>query len=345
MSDTQQAGQAPPVSPEPLMQMMRGIEITAILQASVRLGVFDRIAEGATTAAAVAAASSADERGVRILLDGLAALRLLETRDGGYALSPMADAFLVSRSPSYLGGMMEIMGGDWAWAGYPRLADAVRRGGSILDEHAETPGHAFWEAFAPSSVGMTAPSAQNLAQILGPWASGRERLEILDVACGSGLYSLTLLAAHPQARTTLADWPNVLAHTQRNVERMGLSERVGERPGDVFEGPLGGPYDLVVASHFFHHFSEERCLGLMRRLHDALVPGGRLAINDFVPTAPPEEQPFPYLFSVTMLTWTREGESYPLATYRRLLAEAGFGEVDVHPGVGTPSTVLVAQRP
>src|SRR5207244_262367 len=114
---------------------------------------------------------------------------------------------------------------DWAWAAFPRLADAVRTGGSIMEEHAETPGHTFWEAFAPSSVGIAAPSAHRLAEILGPWAMGRERLEILDVACGSGLYSLTLAAAHPHARATLADWPNVLPLTRRNVERMGLTER------------------------------------------------------------------------------------------------------------------------
>jgi SAM-dependent methyltransferase len=344
MTDVDRREQAPPVSPEPLMQMMQGIEVTAILQAAVRIGVFDRIAEGSERADAIAAASGADERGIRILLDGLAALGLLETRDGGYALSPMAGAFLVSSRPTYLGGMVEIMAGDWAWTAFPRLADAVRGGGCILDEHAETPGHAFWEAFAPSSVGMTMPSAHRLAEILGPWAAWRERLEILDVACGSGLYSLTLAAAHPQARTTLADWPNVLALTRRNVDRMGLAERASDRPGDIFEGPLGGPYDLVVASHIFHHFSEARCRQLLRRLHDALLPGGRLAINDFMAAGSPAEEPFPFLFSVIMLTWTREGEAYPLATYRRLLAEAGFGRVEVHPGIGMPSTVLIAER-
>jgi C-methyltransferase len=220
----------------------------------------------------------------------------------------------------------------------------VRGGGSILEEHAETPAHAFWEVFAPSSVGMAAPSAQRLAEIVGPWAGERERLEVLDVACGSGLYSLTLAAAHPHVRTTLADWPNVLALTRRNVERMGLAERTSDRPGDIFEGSLGGPYDLVVASHIFHHFSEERCLQLLRRLHDALVPGGRLAINDFMAAGSPAQEPFPFLFSVMMLTWTREGEAYPLATYQRLLDEAGFGRVEAHPGMGMPSTVLIAER-
>jgi hypothetical protein len=38
-------------------------------------------------------------------------------------------------------------------------------------------------------------------------------------------------------------------------------------------------------------------------------------IHDFVPGPQPAQAPFPYLFSVRMLTWTREGH-HSLDTYR-----------------------------
>jgi C-methyltransferase len=327
------------------MQMIQGLQVTAILQAGVQLGVFDRIAEGKNQTASIAADAGADERGMRILLNALAALGMLDTTDGIYSLSPLAEAFLVSSRPTYLGGMLDIMAGGWAWRGYPRLADAVRAGGTILEDHAETPGHEFWEAFAPSSVGIATPAAHALAGILAPWAAGQESLEVLDIACGSGLYSLTLAARQPGARTTLVDWANVLELTRANVEKMGLADRADYIEGDVFEVPLGGPYDLIIASHIFHHFSEERCLELMRRLFDALKPGGRLAINDFVPGGSrPADQPFPFLFSVVMLAWTLDGEAHPLSTYERLLTQAGFGHVEVHPSVGMPSSFMIAER-
>jgi C-methyltransferase len=327
------------------MQMIQGLQVTAILQAAVQLGVFDQLAEGKDQVGSIASGVGADERGTRILLNALAALSIVDTADGNYALSPLADAFLVSSRPTYLGGMLNIMAGSWAWTGYPRLADAVRAGGTILEEHAETPGHEFWEAFAPSSVGVAVPAANALAEILGPWAAERDGLEVLDIACGSGLYSLTLVAQQPGARTTLLDWANVLELTRTNVEKMSLGGRTSYIEGDVFEVPLGGPYDLVVGSHIFHHFSEERCLELLRRLYDTLKPGGRLAINDFVPGGSvPADEPFPFLFSVIMLTWTREGEAYPLNTYERLLAKAGFGRVEVQPSVGMPSSFIIAER-
>jgi ubiquinone/menaquinone biosynthesis C-methylase UbiE len=344
-TEAQTTVEAPPVSPEPLMQMIQGLQVTAIVQAAVQLGIFDRLAEGKNQIGSIASGVAADERGTRILLNALAALGIVETSDGTYALSPLADAFLVSSRPTYLGGMLNIMAGRWAWAAYPRLADAVRAGGTILEEHAETPGHEFWEAFAPSSVGVAMPAANALAEILGPWAAEHDGLEVLDIACGSGLYSLALLAQQPSAKTTLLDWANVLELTRANVEKMSLTERTSYIEGDVFEVPLGGPYDLVFASHIFHHFSEERCLELLRRLHDTLKPGGRLAINDFVPSGSrPADEPFPFLFSVIMLTWTREGEAYPLSTYERLLAEAGFGRVEVHPSIGMPSSFMIAER-
>lgn len=341
-TDSSHPTSSPSVSPEALMQMIQGLQVTAILRAGVHLKIFDQIANGFHQPGSIAAAIGTDERGTRILLDALTALRLLE-RDGGYRLSPLAETFLVSNRPSYLGGMVDILAGSWSWTGYPQLPEAVRRGGTVLEQHAETPKCEFWETFAPASVGIAVPAAHVLAELLRDWAGQRERLEILDVACGSGLYALTLAAAHPKARATLLDWANVLEHTKHNVDRLKLHERTSYIEGDVFEVALGGPYDVIIASHIFHHFSEQRCLELMRRLAKALAPHGRLVIHEFVSGQPPAEDPFPYLFSVIMLVWSREGEAYSLETYQRLLREAGFSPPEIHESQGMPSRFLIAE--
>jgi len=331
------------VSPEPLMQMIQGLQVTAILRAAVQLGVFDQIANGNDQASSIAVEIGADERGTRILLDALAALGLLDSING-YRLTPLADTFLVTSRPSYLGGMTNILAGPWTWTAYQRLGEAVRHGGTIMPEHAETPGWEFWETFAPSSTGIAGPGAQVLVQLLQGWSGQRENLEILDVACGSGLYSLTLAAQHPTARATLLDWANVLERTKDNVDRLGLRERSSFIDGDVFEVELGGPYDVIIASHIFHHFSEQRCLELMRRLAAALKPDGRLVIHDFVSGARPADDPFPYLFSVIMLGSTRHGEAYSLDTYRRLMHEAALSPPEVPQSQGMPSHLLISGR-
>lgn len=332
------------VSPEPLLQMIQGLHVTGIVKAGVELGVFGQVADGNHDADAVASAVGADPRGIRILLDALAALGLLERRDG-YQLTPMSESFLVPGRPTYLGDMVKILAGPWAWTGFPRLAEAVRQGATLTERPWETPGHEFWETFSPSSVGaISGPGSQALAALIEPWAAGRESLAILDVACGSGLFSLTSAARLPQAHVTLLDSPEVLDLTKGTIEQLGLADRTAFIAGDAFEVPLDGPYDLIIVSHLFHHFSEERCAVLLARLRDVLAPGGRLVIHEFISGADPAETPFPYLFSVIMLTSTHEGEAYSLDTYERLLRDAGFSAPTVHPSLGLPSLLVLSPR-
>lgn len=153
---------APPLSPEPLMQMIQGMQVTGIVQAAVGLNVFDRIAYGDDSVDDVAAAVRADRRATRILLNALVALDLLEldADAGTYALAPLADAFLVSNRPHYLGGMLDLMAGAPAWAAYPRLAESVRAGGTILGEHGDLPAAECWTTFGDISELAERPQAR-----------------------------------------------------------------------------------------------------------------------------------------------------------------------------------------
>lgn len=333
------------LSPDDIVQMLHGLLVAATLRTGIVLGVFDQLAQGAADAASLAAAIGADERGTRILLEALLAIGLLEGGGGTYRLTAAADAHLVRGRPAYLGGLGYIMGGDRLWDGFKRLPEAVRRGGTVMEDHAETPGHPFWEDFATYSAAIAGPAAAPLAAILAPWAAARRPLAVLDVACGSGLYGFTLARQHPHARVWALDWPNVLAISRGFAQNLGVLDRVRFIEGDMFEAPLGGPYDLLIASHVFHHFSEERSTELMRRLAGALKPDGRIAIHDFVPgEEPASENPFSRLFSVIMLVWTREGEAHPLSRYQRMLAASGFAPPTVHESAGMPSRWLIADR-
>lgn len=332
-------------SAEPIMQLMQGHMATGVLRAGVELGVFDRLAGGPRGAAAVAREIGADERGTRILLDALTALGLVEGGAAGYRLTPLAETFLVRGEPAYLGDLTRVFSADHIQERFMRLGEAVRRGGAVTADHAETPEHPWWEEFAAWTTGFAAAPAAAIAEILEPWAAAQDRLDLLDVACGSGMYGHTLARRHPQARLWSLDWPNVLATTRRNAEAVGLGDRAAHIAGDMFEAPLGGPYDVVVMSHVLHHFSEERCVALLRRLAEVTRPGGRLAVHDFVSTGDDPARDLPALmFSTVMLVWTRQGEAPTLAALRRMLAAAGFAAPSVHAVPGLPTSIVVAER-
>ncbi len=171
-------------------------------------------------------------------------------------------------------------------------------------------------------------------------------MDIIDVACGHGLYGYTLAAAHPQARVWSLDWPNVLAEARKHAAEMGVSDRVESIAGDMFEVPLDGPYDVAMVTNVLHHFSPERGVALLRRVGDAMVHDGRLVLVGFVTHdgQPPARDAAAHLFSVLMLVWTHEGEVHSEATYQRMLAAAGFAEGRFYRVPSLPLCVIVAER-
>lgn len=331
-------------SAEPVFQAFFGYLATAALGAAVQLHIFDALDAGAADAASVSRSVGADERGVRILLDALAALGFVESTMDGYRASAVADAFLVSSRPSYLGRLADIFYSDWQWHGFLRLTEAVRAGGTVSDDQdLEQPLHPFWETYVSSWGAAGFPAAARLSELLSPWISEQQSFTSLDLACGDGLYSFMLAQAHPNAAVTLLDQPHVLAATRRLAEEHGLDDRARFIEGDMFETDLGGPYDLIIASNVFHLFGDERCRELLRRLKNALSPDGRLAIHEFAADSASLD-PVSRLFSLVMLVRTHRGETHTLADYRRMLSDTGFGDPEVHPLEGQPTTLLLSTR-
>src|SRR5947209_3540511 len=95
-----------PVTPERIWNLAWGYTAPMVLEAGVRLRVFDVLDAGPRTAAQVAAEAGASPRGVRMLLNALVGLELLAKKGDAYALTPESAAFLVSTKPEYRGGML-----------------------------------------------------------------------------------------------------------------------------------------------------------------------------------------------------------------------------------------------
>jgi len=332
------------ITPDPIFQMINGFQVSGILRSAIELKVFDQLADGGADAVGVATAVGADARGVRILLDALAALGLVENGVGRYRNSVLANTFLVSRQPTFIGGLARVFASDWEWEAFGRLTDAVRHGGTVMERHGETPHHPWWGEFAANIPGYAGPASEALANILAPWAATRRPLHVLDVACGNGFYGLRIAQQQPHVRVWEADWPHVLKVARENAARFGVQDRANFIEGDIFTAPFGGPYDLAIVSQILHHFSEQRGNELLKRVAGALKPDGRIAIQEFIPVGAPVENPMPRLFSVMMLVWTREGEAPSLPQLTRMLDGAGFGAPTMQDVPGMPSKILVADR-
>jgi ubiquinone/menaquinone biosynthesis C-methylase UbiE len=332
----------PATSPAALLQMMQAHHVTAVLAAAIDLGVFGAIHRGSRDAAAIAEAIGCPERTTNIVVEALVALGLLEKQSAGYELTPTAAEFLVPGGPRYLGDMANMMASTHIWQALSTLKDAVRAGGSVLPEHAETPRLPFWEVFAKNTTGLSMPGAMAIRGLLGPWLEARKAPSLLDVAAGSGTYGLTLVKEISSLRATLLDWPNVLAETRQWAERFGVDrDRVSYLEGNLFETDFGGPYDVVLMSQIFHHFEPAVCQSLAKKAAAALKPDGKLVIHDFLIDG---DNPAARMFAVTMLGTTKKGESFSSDDYRRWCAAAGLTAFEVRTPPGLPTSIVVAQR-
>ncbi|MFJ9775903.1 methyltransferase [Kitasatospora sp. NPDC101157] len=338
--------EAPRVDTRQLHDIARGYVKTALLRTAFELRLFDPLADGPLTADQLAAHTRVDRRGLRIVLDALAAIGLLHARDGRYALPQGESELLLSTSPRFFGGALKLGASDWEWDAQKHLIDAVRHGGTVAPTHALTPEFDYWTEFATSTTWFNNGAAELMTEQLLPWAAQRESVDVLDIACSHGSYGFTFAQREPRATITGLDWPNVLEITRRHAERLGLADRFRTIAGDMFKTPLGGPYDIVMLTNVLHHFSPEESTELLRRVAPAVKPGGRIAVVGHTTDAhdTPHTNPLPYMFSVIMLVQTHRGETHSVDTYRRMLTDAGFANVTDHSSEAAMHRLFLADR-
>jgi cyclopropane fatty-acyl-phospholipid synthase-like methyltransferase len=191
--------------------------------------------------------------------------------------------------------------------------------------HEETSrGGADWtEAFIAAMHRNASERAPLVVGAVGAETASR----MLDVGGGSGAYSIAFAQANPALRADILDLAAVGPIAQRHIEQAGMADRVTVRTGDLRSGRLGEGYDLVFVSAICHMLSPEENLDLLGRCREALAPGGRVAIQDFILEPDKTAPRFAALFALNMLVGTRGGSSYSEPEYAAWLGKAGFQEI------------------
>ncbi|WP_158716971.1 class I SAM-dependent methyltransferase [Streptomyces rimosus] len=329
-----------------LFEMVTGYQVTAVLHAGLEVGVFDALADGVADATTVAERLGLDRRACSTLLDCLALQGLL-IRDGAwFSLGPGVRDLLVSTEPSYAGGIHRVAASAMEWQALGRLAEAVRYGGPLEGFDSTVPDFPYWRDFAATGTFATHRLAGMVAHALEPRTAGRPGPRILDVGCGSAAVGIELVSRHPGAHLWAQDWPTVLAVTEKRAKEQGVDDRTTLLPGDAFDIPLGGPYDVIVAANLLFHFSPQRAGLLLARLAEVLAPQGSLVIAGFAAgEAAPAEDLRTQLLDLMMLCTTPGGQMHSTHTYARMLTAVGLTEHEVHTQPGSPLKVVVGTRP
>lgn len=327
--------------PQMLMEMHMSFIPARVLMTATELDLFTHVARGARTREAVAAATGASLRGISMLLEALAVLGLL-TRDGEeFGLSPVARQYLVAGAEEDVRAMFT---GSSLWTGWSQLTETVRSGRPTRAVEAQSHAEEFFPHLIQGLHVWNSEPARAAARALSARADGAEVRDVLDVGAGSGIWGIRFAEEHPGARVTAHDFPGLLDHTRRYVERHGLAERFSYLAGDLKDLDFGRErFDLAILGNIVHSEGEASNRSLFRRLHGALRPGGRIAIVDMIPSDDRSGPPFAIFFALNMLVHTQEGSTYTLGQYGDWLTGAGFSKVETA-DFGFHSPLILARK-
>lgn len=330
-------------TPERIFNTMIAFQETEALKAAIELDIFTAIADGANTAATLAAKTGASERGVRILCDYFTIKEFLTKKGNEYSLTQESAVFLNRHSPAYLATMIDFLASPWSRKNFGGLTEAVRKGGTanVTGDHTK-PHEEVWVNFARSMAPLTIPTAEFIAGLAG--GTEGKPCKVLDIAAGHGMYGITVAKRNPNAQVVAVDWPAVLEVAKENAAKSGVAARHTARPGSAFETDFGDDYDFVLLTNILHHFDIPTCEKLMRRVHAALKPSGKALTLEFVPNEDRVTPPIAAAFSLVMLAGTDAGDAYTFAQYEKMFRDAGFAKTTLHPVPEMPQQVVISEK-
>jgi len=318
-----------------LFDTVNSYQRSEALKAAIELDVFTAVASTDGSTREIAARCNAAERGIRILCDYLTMIGFLRKQENAYSLTQDSATFLDRRSPGYLGGVTDFLLADSLIAGFKSLAQAVRKGGTVMSEEGTLePDHPMWNRFARAMAPMMYPVSQMIAGIVDPAAN--HPLKVLDIASSHGLFGLAFATRNPNAEIYAVDWPSVLEVGKENATKMGIADRYHTIPGSAFEVDFGTGFDVVLLTNFLHHFDGPTNESLLKKVHAALKEGGCAATLEFVPNEDRVSPEGVAGFSLAMLANTPSGDAYTFAELDRMFKNSGFAANKIHslePGI------------
>ena len=312
-----------------LMQLANACGESQALLTANGLGVFTVIGTGGRTAGEVAKRCKADPEGMRFLLNALVGLGLLSLRGSSDWNTPLGRRYLDRRSPTSISNLLWLLGHHWHdWTKLPRALRQGRPGRAPVTQSRDFR-RRFSLAMHERSHVLAAPTMDTLRL---PAKARR----FLDLGGGPGSYAIALAKRHPHLEGVVLD--QTVTTAKRLILREGLGARLKARAGNIFKADLGAGYDGVLVSNVIHVFNERENQTLLRRVRNALRPGGKVFIVEFFlddsRTTPLKSS----VFSLMMYLFTATGRCYSWRETEGMLKKLGFGRFKRHtitPDIGT----------
>lgn len=325
--------------PSPVLDLIEAFRRSKTMFVAVSLGVFDALEEGPATAAALAERFQANAGALERLLDGCTGLGLLRKEDGAYRNTEAASVYLCRHSSRTMAGYI-LYSDRVLYPMWSNLETALREGSNRWNQTFGFDGPLFSaffrtdEALREFILGMHGFGLLTSPSVVAAFDLSRFR-RFVDLGGGSGHLAMAAHERYPGIHAALFDLPRVVEYAREFVDG------IDTLPGDFFADPLPEA-DLYAVGRILHDWTEEKIARLLRKVYEALPPGGGLLICEKL-LDDDKSTPVPALMqSLNMLICT-EGRERSLPEYEALLWQAGFASVEGR-CTGTPLDVVLAVK-
>jgi SAM-dependent methyltransferase len=267
------------LAPVTLMDTHMSFMRARAIMVATKLGLFEALAGGTLTSAAVAERCATSPVPTEKLLNALVGSGYLTFASGTYALSSLAKKWVLAASPHSVRDKILFEFAEWAIVEH--FEDFVRTG-QPLNMHSTTTDWGLYQRAMRALSGLAAP------EVVRRTPMPRGATAMLDVGGSHGFISVAMCRRYPALKAVVLDLPVAIEHAAPILQTEGMGDRIVHRPGDALTDDLGeSAWDFVYVSQLLHHFDEPTNRDFCRRVARALRPDGVFVVLEMIrPSSP-----------------------------------------------------------
>mgnify|MGYP003662835270 CR=1 FL=1 len=244
-------------------ELMQVNAVSHLLRTARQIGALDRLRQGQHTVEQLSEHLSLQIQPTRLLMDALVAVGIVEQYGDDYALSQAAQ-LLCQYDQDF---------GDAVWS---ELAGSLSSTASSGRESSER----FFDQQSATQWVHT-PAAIQAAEILDLGSDELQGCHILDLGCGSAVWSCAMGHRDPSAKVTMVDHAGAIEAAKSTAASIDMLDRVETIAGDFLTTEIpANAFDLVLVAQRVGGLSDDEAVSLVRRAAEAATPGGRVVLID-----------------------------------------------------------------
>jgi len=317
-----------------LWRLIQSHRVTAVIYVAAKLGIAELLRDRPLHVSELAQATATNEQALSRLLIALSTIGICEVAG--------EDRFSITEMGAGLDGDSERSFKAWAilesqllsnsWGG---MLDSIRTGKTAAE--LQGVGNSFdLMARSPEIVSIFNAAMAELTRFVTPGILDSydfgKIAHLMDAGGGSGELIAAIARQYPHIRGSVFDLARCAEAATRHLGRMGVGDRIRFLAGDFFQTISPGA-DAIIMKSILHDWNDERSSVILRNCHHALPADGTLLVVERIMPDSPEisdEHREQAMSDLNMLRGPG-GLERTEKQYRRLLDEAGFRQVTIHP--------------